>query len=1139
GTSAMAGDLPTGGDVVAGQAVISATQNTLNIDAASNRSIINWNSFNIGAGNTANFNLPDSTASVLNRVTSNNMPSTIAGTLNSNGNILLVNPSGIVVSSSGMINTNGFAASVFDIGNAEFMKGGALRFSNSGSDAAITNNGTISTGDGGAHLIANQIVNHGTITSQGGNITLSGGGEVTLQNGVTYVQPTLETLAGGISPTAGLIQNTGTIRATGAATVGGEVYLVNPSGKILHDGTIAARYTAEPGTMVNSRGRDADAPTAGADHRQDAYTTVTGGHVQLEATDITLTENSLIDATGAQGGGDILIGGDWQGSGEMHQATRVTIESGAVANASATHNGDGGKIVAWSDVKDAHSRTSVHGMLKATGGINGGNGGQIETSGHSLNTSGIYVNAGSENQSGGLWLLDPTDSTIDQVIADSYAATLNTGTSVVNEVTGSIIVNDDVVIEKTVGGDATLTLKASETIAIGERVSITSTSNRLNLVFRSDSDANHSGRVAAGVDSSVSTNGGHVWIGGGSGDTTWNGLTVGDGVAAFDATAGSNNVISWNADVTTSGGDILLTGDADFRTSVGSILMDLGAGDATFIGGYTAFGSATEDAVLQSTGHLSIIGKNHGGFLPFRGSYVGADYTVNGSGVIYLNIININNLTGLTIGDETSTNRLYFDGDNANINGPVSLLSGVEVRIEGGVSTSSAGAAGTINVKSGGEIYLSSGTTLTTNGGDVTFWADTDANNDGTISLIESSITTNGGDILFSGGSDLATGYATHMATGVGGGTSYSIVDPSYGIFLLTSNLSAGTGDVTLRGQSLGTAEDGNSALLIQGVGTQTTITGNNITIVGVADTAATMAGDGSANRGLSMWNSTLIGSGSVSITGTGATGTGGLASNSGGVRIGNSQVGSTGADVQITGTGRGAGEFNSGVTLESEVFAATTITINGTGSANGTGAGGNGVNIRNSSASVHSTSSGAISITGTRGTGDAGNLTYGIALSNDATLGTTGSSSDISLIADEIDIFAAPVTLDTSGVLTVAPLSDSFASPLDWSMTDLTLIQTLSGLVLGKDGNTADITLGLDQVVNGDVSIYGGDIHVNGGVDTRGAAGLGAILAKATGDIRVNGGIDISTNGGDVTFWSDADSDSDGAIFIGAAASL
>src|SRR6056297_1489703 len=112
--------LPSGADVVAGQVAISATGNVMSVNAATSRAIVNWDSFNVGAGNVANFNLPDANSAILNRVTTPNMPSTIAGAINSNGNVYLVNPSGIMVTSSGMVNTNGFTASTFDIANSEF-----------------------------------------------------------------------------------------------------------------------------------------------------------------------------------------------------------------------------------------------------------------------------------------------------------------------------------------------------------------------------------------------------------------------------------------------------------------------------------------------------------------------------------------------------------------------------------------------------------------------------------------------------------------------------------------------------------------------------------------------------------------------------------------------------------------------------------------------------------------------------------------------------------------------------------------------------------------------------------------------------------------------------------------------------------
>ncbi|MCG8650855.1 MAG: filamentous hemagglutinin N-terminal domain-containing protein, partial [Pirellulales bacterium] len=100
----------TGGTVVAGQATIAQDGSTLNVNTMSDRTIINWQGFSIGAGETANFLQPGANSAVLNRVTTPNNPSAIFGTLNSNGNVILVNPSGIVVGAGGVINTNGFTA---------------------------------------------------------------------------------------------------------------------------------------------------------------------------------------------------------------------------------------------------------------------------------------------------------------------------------------------------------------------------------------------------------------------------------------------------------------------------------------------------------------------------------------------------------------------------------------------------------------------------------------------------------------------------------------------------------------------------------------------------------------------------------------------------------------------------------------------------------------------------------------------------------------------------------------------------------------------------------------------------------------------------------------------------------------------
>jgi len=96
-----------------------------------------------------------------------------------------------------------------------------------------------------------------------------------------------------------------------------------------------------------------------------------GGRVMLLGDDISLEAGSTITATGPQGGGTVLVGGDWQGSGNLAQATHVSMLSGSTIDASATVSGDGGKVVLWSDVHNAQSFTSVQGSTFAKAGSEG------------------------------------------------------------------------------------------------------------------------------------------------------------------------------------------------------------------------------------------------------------------------------------------------------------------------------------------------------------------------------------------------------------------------------------------------------------------------------------------------------------------------------------------------------------------------------------------------------------------------------------------------------------------------------------------------------------------------------------------------------------------------------------------------
>src|SRR5262249_31520147 len=86
---------PLGGNVVGGGATINGQGSAnVTVNQSTQNAIINWNSFNIGAGETTHFNQPNSSAVVLNRVTGGLGPSQIFGTLSANGNVSLVNRDG-------------------------------------------------------------------------------------------------------------------------------------------------------------------------------------------------------------------------------------------------------------------------------------------------------------------------------------------------------------------------------------------------------------------------------------------------------------------------------------------------------------------------------------------------------------------------------------------------------------------------------------------------------------------------------------------------------------------------------------------------------------------------------------------------------------------------------------------------------------------------------------------------------------------------------------------------------------------------------------------------------------------------------------------------------------------------------------
>jgi filamentous hemagglutinin family protein len=407
--------LPVGGVVADGSAGISSTAGSTTITQSSQNVAINWQSFNIGVGEAVRFIQPDSSSVALNRVLGPD-PSSILGSLSANGKVFLVNPGGILFGHGAQVNVGGLVASTLAISDSDFMAGRYLFAGDS--KAAVLNQGTINAPGGHVALLGANVGNDGIILARMGTVALAAGSAVTLDVAgdgllnVTVSQGAVNALA----------QNGGLIQADGGqvlltATAAGSLLqsAVNNTGLIQaqsienHTGTIRLQGDMQTGTVNVGGTLDVSGTASG---QSGGRVIATGHHIGLFGADII--------ASGHTGGGTVLIGGDYQGTNPaVPNASATYMSADSTIAADAIANGNGGKVILWSD-----ESTRAYGSITARGGALGGNGGLIETSGHWLDVFGILVNASAPNGKAGTWLLDPADITI---TAGTIGATLAGG----------------------------------------------------------------------------------------------------------------------------------------------------------------------------------------------------------------------------------------------------------------------------------------------------------------------------------------------------------------------------------------------------------------------------------------------------------------------------------------------------------------------------------------------------------------------------------------------------------------------------------------------------------------------------------------------------------------------------------------
>lgn len=95
---------------------VSGSQVTVNIQQTQQKALLYWNTFNVGANTTVNFEQQQSNWIALNRVYNSTSPSQILGNVNALGAVYLINSNGIIFGAGSQINVNTLIASSLDIG---------------------------------------------------------------------------------------------------------------------------------------------------------------------------------------------------------------------------------------------------------------------------------------------------------------------------------------------------------------------------------------------------------------------------------------------------------------------------------------------------------------------------------------------------------------------------------------------------------------------------------------------------------------------------------------------------------------------------------------------------------------------------------------------------------------------------------------------------------------------------------------------------------------------------------------------------------------------------------------------------------------------------------------------------------------
>ncbi|MCF6364372.1 MAG: filamentous hemagglutinin N-terminal domain-containing protein, partial [Gammaproteobacteria bacterium] len=895
---------PDGGQVIGGSGSIVHTENTTTINQRSQNMAIDWQSYDVNANERVQYIQPNSSSISLNRILSQS-GSSIAGRIDANGQVILVNPNGVFFTPTAIVNVGGIIASGLDIQPNDFMNGRYIFDEVLGTEGTVINHGMINASLGGnVALIGKQVENDGLIVANLGSVTLAAGKQAVLtfdQGGLLGVRVSQEILQDelGVDPA---VINSGEIQAEGgrillSASTSRDVFsqAVNTGGleqatsvvvhedgsftlgggaDVINSGSIDTSTTANDqdagrivliGENVTSRG-ELRADAANGDgggielHAQDtalltgdSMTSVRseregrGGTVKVLGDNVGLFDRSVVNASGAHGGGRVFIGGDQEGNNPLiPNAEFIYLSEDSQVFADALDNGDGGRLITF-----AADTARIYGDLFARGGINGGGGGFIETSGLIGFQIAGAPDASSYQGEAGTWLIDPYNITVtnSRNNASTSSPFIPGGEDAridVNDIRDALLGTDviirtrgeagmgrgDITFDKDgdldyndTGTTRTLTLDAAGDITFEAGSEIfdggSNSQDSLNIELLAAGAVILEGAVGGQVAASITTQGGDFVVGDpgnnmiptsftNNGTITTTGAENQDGGAITIDTSGTLT----STGLTANGG---AAGNNSIGQAAGAVTLNAGTG-ITLTGPVTAtgsqgdhgYGSGTGGAVLMTSaigaidiqtgidvsgGHGDGDNDNH----PASGGDAGSVSITADNGAVTVNTITANG--GDSAGDDSDNSRRAGNGGTITISGREITLTNNLSSIGGADNEANAGNGAAITLD--GPVILENSIILDTRGairGDIDF----NGTLDGTTARAED-LTLYGRGITFSGlaGSGTRLGNLVMDATGAVDADAHSIVAHSLAVNQSTA-FTSGTIDTANAGNTGG-----------------------------------------------------------------------------------------------------------------------------------------------------------------------------------------------------------------------------------------------------------------------------------------------------------------------------------------------